>query len=752
MKGTLFSADFITDLNDNLRLLEINTDVGFISSAFPNFDFTELISVLSSNSITKFHVVHKSIQTEFVQFLSQSLNSYAPFVTQFDTTYEEVDSIYPSAVTDESDKFILRLCYDESALLDSVYAKNNVELFKLFLDNNNSGSIAEFSYNSETYSYDNLSPSSIFNTGPIPDVVVKNTLTSINTPLLFYKAGQPELDEQTRLDSFINSIKTDYPSSFIQKFYDTGTTHSTSIRNISIVYGSNLDVTNIATYEADAILSKPVSLEVDNTLIANQLGIQHYFEFATNDTKLERGGVFEGQYITDATGSAVLISDVQIGDIFKSYIVSGSPDSDDINTLAKWSFPGSTIPSGSYETTSTLVNISEFTLKFNLVSHIVLSNGSSFKVAPAELLLVYDVQSDKILYKMAAEVSTTDHKLFDYNGDLIDITTSEIEVHNGVHKAYELDLEDADTFFIETGIGGPSGWVKILTHNCFVEGTQIYTSEGYKPVENFLPGDEIVTYDNTSKKIASGTVKKVHRAKVNTVIELTFSNGTQIKTTRQHPYYVENKGWVLAKDLVKGDTCLDKLGNTVLVESVRSSRGEYEVFNLHNVVPNHTFFANDILVHNKICFVEGTEVLLGNGEIKLIEKVEVGDIVLTFNENTKALEPNRVLELFSPAHDDLVTLKLSNGRFITSTYDHPYYTVDNRLASRIPSITKAKYELGKEIVELKEGTILFNSKLEEITVVSIEDGNNEKPTQTYTLKVENNHNFFANNILVHNKL
>ena len=40
MKGTLFSADFVKDSNGNLRLLELNTDTGFITQEFQNFDFS----------------------------------------------------------------------------------------------------------------------------------------------------------------------------------------------------------------------------------------------------------------------------------------------------------------------------------------------------------------------------------------------------------------------------------------------------------------------------------------------------------------------------------------------------------------------------------------------------------------------------------------------------------------------------------------------------------------------------------------
>jgi len=117
MKGTLFSADFIKDNDANLRLLEFNTDTGFISASLNYFDFTELNNVISSNSITKVHVVYKNIASGFVDLLSSSLEG----IDSFTQTIEESNTIYPTSITDSADTFILRLAYDESALFDSQY-------------------------------------------------------------------------------------------------------------------------------------------------------------------------------------------------------------------------------------------------------------------------------------------------------------------------------------------------------------------------------------------------------------------------------------------------------------------------------------------------------------------------------------------------------------------------------------------------------------------------------------------------------
>ena len=44
MKGTLFSADFIEDLNGDLRLLEINTDTQSATTTLQYFDYTGFVT------------------------------------------------------------------------------------------------------------------------------------------------------------------------------------------------------------------------------------------------------------------------------------------------------------------------------------------------------------------------------------------------------------------------------------------------------------------------------------------------------------------------------------------------------------------------------------------------------------------------------------------------------------------------------------------------------------------------------------
>ena len=133
MKGTLFSADFVKDSTGNLRLLELNTDTGFINQELVNFDFSDFNQILVDNSISELDIIYKpDIHQKFVNQLTSSLSSDT---TVINLHKESNGTIYPTQVEDSDNKFILRLAYDESALFDSEYCKNRLNVFNLFTDN-----------------------------------------------------------------------------------------------------------------------------------------------------------------------------------------------------------------------------------------------------------------------------------------------------------------------------------------------------------------------------------------------------------------------------------------------------------------------------------------------------------------------------------------------------------------------------------------------------------------------------------------
>jgi intein/homing endonuclease len=106
--------------------------------------------------------------------------------------------------------------------------------------------------------------------------------------------------------------------------------------------------------------------------------------------------------------------------------------------------------------------------------------------------------------------------------------------------------------------------------------------------------------------------------------------------------------------------------------------------------------------------------------------------------------------LNSPIHDDLVEYILSNGTKIISTYDHPYYVNGLQLASYKPNWTNERYDLPTEVISIKAGDRV-NLIDKETAVIEAILELDRVDTQTYIFSVEDNRNFYANGILVHNK-
>lgn len=751
MKGTLFSADFVKDFDGNLRLLEFNTDTGFISASLNYFDFTELNSVLSASSITKIHVIYKNIASGFVDLLSQSVEG----VDTFTRTIEEANTIYPTSVSDSNDTLILRLAYDESAIFDSQYCANTVELYKLFTDNNDSGSISEFFYNSEEFSHNNLPIQ--FNDSNLPDFVAKPYSSAYGNPLEFHKVGTDvslgETDSD-RLQNYLNSFESG--TALVQPFYNNpADNRSKAIRCYSIIYGSNLDIMTIASFETEALLDKPVSIDFDVTSIKNVLNKKHYYELTTNYIKSTDGGVFEGEEIVKADDTMVLVEDATIGDLFHSFTIPNSPDSDDINVIFAWSYDGDSFPSGSEQVDTTLVNKIENDVRYNIVNKITLDDGSTFRLGPNLLILVYDIQLDKLRYRAVMNVNPSEFKIPNINNELLAVVSNDVEILDGDYKSYVLDMEETDTFFLNNGGVG----IKLITHNCFVEGTLITNGNGEQvKIETLKPGDLVQSAkisDDGSFSLESKAITEILVSKKTPTYKIHVGS-VVIEGTSEHPMYVKGE-WVKIKDLKVGDELTNSKGELVSITKIEIIEEVKTVYNLLGVVDNRNFFVEDYLSHNKppppvlACFVAGTQITLSNGDTKNIEDIVVGDVVVSYNEESGIQEHKEVVKIQSPIHDDLVKYTFSNGSQITCTYDHPFYVNDLTLASYKPEWTNERYDLPSVVSEIKVGDFVYPLDGDvNVEIVNIEELPRVE-TQTYIFSVDGNRNFYANEILVHNK-
>jgi hypothetical protein len=622
MKGTFFSADFVVDNTDDLRLIEINTDTGIVSSQKDVFDWSGFITILEDNSITKVDVVYKwDIQRPIVESLSASLATSASFVTEFNEIVVPGESIFPTSPSDATDKFILRMAYDEAAILDSEYAKGTLSLLKLFANNGDTGSITNFYHSSSYYGYYNTLDTNVFNGEKLPDIITKPVIETHN-PHKFYKVGHSDSASLDRYNDFIGEIAT--PDYILQQYHipqsqkDSGIVKS--IRSFQIVYGSNLDLCYCAEYEIGSVLELPTgSFNFDDTKVVNLVDSKHYYEFATNTIKNRNHGLLENETILDINGNEVEVKDLVLGDEYKSYFISGSPNTDDYDVLRQWSSPGSSLPSGSYETSSILVGKFEDTTFANDLTEIVFDDNSTLVIGGEARMLVYDEIKDVIRFERVVDLNTG-YSLIKQDGTLSAIADINLIIYNEQQPVYTMNMEEVDNFILANG-GLHSFYI---THNlgisggCFVAGTKITMADGSeKNIEEIVDGDEVLSFDgvnNEPKKVSS-----IRTPNNTDLVKYVFANQTELVCTFDHPIFVSAEGFstelasynpFLTNKLYQLDNVVKqiKVGDLVFVCETKSQTAIKDIIELDlgdtqtyifEVEDNHNFYANGILVHNK---------------------------------------------------------------------------------------------------------------------------------------------------------
>jgi len=154
------------------------------------------------------------------------------------------------------------------------------------------------------------------------------------------------------------------------------------------------------------------------------------------------------------------------------------------------------------------------------------------------------------------------------------------------------------------------------------------------------------------------------------------------------------------------------------------------------------------------CFPAGTMVALADGTEKPIEDVEIGDEVLSYDTVLESYTTGKVLMLESPIREATYIVRLSDGTAVEITNEHPIYTLkasgEMGWASIDPEATARDTNSILVIYQLEAGDNVMKKDKSWAKVISIEII--EGQIRTYNLKdVEGASNFFADDVLAHNK-
>lgn len=142
-----------------------------------------------------------------------------------------------------------------------------------------------------------------------------------------------------------------------------------------------------------------------------------------------------------------------------------------------------------------------------------------------------------------------------------------------------------------------------LTSQCFTGDTLVAVENGLILIEEIEIGDYVWSENTENGKRELKEVIGISVTMTDVLVYVTTGDGEVIRTTENHPFYTEEKGWCAAAELEDGDILHTRDGKTEVVAEVVVEKQDnpVKVYNL-TIEDNHTYYVSEVevLVHN-IC-------------------------------------------------------------------------------------------------------------------------------------------------------
>lgn len=447
-----------------------------------DFSWNGLIDLMQSESIDTVEVVHKPIiHSNFVNHLSQSLHTSASFITSFVEHEESFNTIYPTSVEDASNKFILRLAYDENAIVDSTYAKHDMNALSLFYEYTASNDAIPFFVSSSDLWVDTLNRTT--NDGIYPDLVIKSQLSTSTVRFAktrgYWDGSEWSSDSQyanQRIEFFVSNsaeLSDNYVQNFMIGSSSIQDNKVTSIRHYGIVYGSSLTHLSLGTVGGHATLELPTNDQLDLDYSDEYLyPSKHYHEFSTSYIKQNAlaKGVYETEKIISASGEIINYSDLTAGDSVKSFYIPGVTNDEELQShYIDISVPGNTLPSGSHYTSSVVIGEPQVVSMYDnkLIEIQVSGSGEKNYLSADVVVLSYVSSSNEFKFKPVFELVPGDDYFFDANSNKISlISSSVLFLNTNTGSFYEMDVETEDNFILANdSLGSQETMLTLIVHN-----------------------------------------------------------------------------------------------------------------------------------------------------------------------------------------------------------------------------------------------------------------------------------------------
>jgi hypothetical protein len=510
MRAVIIGTDFIKDTDNSFKTIETNTNIGMDVNIIDHIDSQVLTNFILDNSINEVHLIYSpsnlqihenlEIQNEgrkFDNFLSQSI--CLPNNIGYTAHRIEINSVTIPHIEDSDDKLIIRVCYDTTALIDDVYARDNWEFLKIMHDND-ANSIPKCYINDTELGIDNIGEE-LRDNGNHPNYCIKKRITPSDNKVYpkLYKVDTIEQLENLKLNLEVDEYIQEY-------IYNTEELIENKVfhyRSVDLVYGQ-LDSLNLYVYNKTNMAPIVDSCDFDDNNIVQVWDRPRYVSKVLNgqgdvSVKLDAD---ETTKIVLSDNSIVTAEHLNINNEVKSIHFS---DIAAVSTDYGWSGSYSGF-SQNYSITSSIVTEKDTFNYYGRIINIELDNGSTFSDVPhGRIFNVVSIPNEDTI-ETFVKLINYEHLLI---GDTILVLNNEsniIETKNIVNiqysfeelQAYRINVEESDLFLSMEETENQSVYA-ILTHNYDYDcqnrstgygGITIYATDCYSGGTGFI-GDTV---------------------------------------------------------------------------------------------------------------------------------------------------------------------------------------------------------------------------------------------------------------------
>jgi hypothetical protein len=442
MNSVLLGVDFITT-DDEILLLEMNTDINLSFSKSVYFDFDGLFNYITTNEFSILRIIYK---TEFVS--KYVVDVIKEKCAQNNITFDEI-IIPPNSVTipsyNEDDSTLnLRFAYNAQAILDDTYCRDKNELINLLFDGGNENLIPKTYTKYNNNVLDSLT--TINDNGEIPNLISKKQLPDFN------KNRYPEFIKVNDLTE-LNTVKSNLDSGVLLQEYKFSPNNieegviTTHVRRWYLITNQLSEILDLGGY----IQSNQIELDEDVIEYTDlKLNNKSRYMFFSNPNRITDEGVPStykiGLQQEDGSFIDAEVSTLQIGDVVQALTIDTLGNNFSRQQTFEWEFTGDIENLISY-TTASVVSVIHKQIEdwLNKITYTDGVNTGYSILQNGKMLLVED--NGVVKFKNVSELELGD-VIFNSSTNKSTIVSVENEYYIG--PITMLDIEPSDVFIAGT--------------------------------------------------------------------------------------------------------------------------------------------------------------------------------------------------------------------------------------------------------------------------------------------------------------